>query len=178
MIIRMGRPLANPQLRAIVSVGLDSRCFPPFNRLEQNKQRKIRIQIRDLHCLLGLVTKFDSFASFPPKIWRKKWDIRLDLNFRNGQDLTSVKKVWQAGDQIGGRYELLSQFFRIGQQHISIISWIMNDHHRAGILRAAVIPRLSRICFIKLNLAYLVLFKYLRIFDSPLLIANFPAVFF
>ena len=125
MIIRMGRPLANPQLRAIVSVGLNSLCFPPFNRLEQNKQRKIRIQIRDLHCLLGLVTKFDSFASFPPRIWQKKWDIRLDLNFRNGQDLTSVKKVWQAGDQIGGRYELLSQFFS-GLTSSTSASWIMN----------------------------------------------------
>ena len=109
-------------MRPIVSVGINSLCFPPSNRLEQNKQRKIRIQIRDLHCLLGLVTKFDSFASFPPRIWQKKWDIRLDLNFRNGQDLTSVKKVWQAGDQIGGRYVLLSQFFRIGQQHISIMN--------------------------------------------------------
>ena len=129
MIIRMGRPLANPQLRAIVSVGLNSLCcslcFPPSNRLEQNKQRKIRIQIRDLHCLLGLVTKFDSFASFPPRIWQKKWDIRLDLNFRNGQDLTSVKKVWQAGDQIGGRYELLSQFFS-GLTSSTSASWIMN----------------------------------------------------
>ena len=164
MIFRMGRPLANPQLRAIVSVGLNSLCFPPFNRLEQNKQRKIRIQIRDLHCLLGLVTKFDSFASFPPRIWQKKWDIRLDLNFRNGQDLTSVKKVWQAGDQIGGRYVLLSQFFSglTSSTSASWImnheSWIMNHHHRAAISRTAVILRLSRIGFIKINLAYLALF--------------------
>ena len=49
----------------------------------------------------------------------------------------------------------------------------MNHHHRAGISRAAVIPRLSRICFIKLNLAYLVLLRYLIIFGLPLVDSKF-----
>ena len=43
IFMRRGRSLANPQLRAIVSVGLNSLCcslcFPSSNILEQNKQR-------------------------------------------------------------------------------------------------------------------------------------------